>query len=91
MMSTMSDQDPKVTRSYSRPDQQPIQRTVGKRVAPPAGVLPNPAARAAMTANAQYITRAPKGIFFYKNHEEMNRDRERWTIDAVIARQTERG
>jgi hypothetical protein len=44
-----------------------------------------------MTANARYITRAPKGIFFYKNHEEMIRDRERWTIDAVIARQTERG
>ena len=55
------------------------------------GVLPTPEARAAMTANAQYITRAPKGIFFYKNHEEMIRDRERWTIDAVIARQIERG
>ena len=44
-----------------------------------------------MTANAHYFTRAPKGIFFYKNHEEMTRDRERWTIDAMIARQTERG
>jgi len=53
--------------------------------------LPSPEARAAMTANAHYITRAPKGIFFYKNHEEMIRDRERWTIDAMIARQTERG
>ena len=91
MMSTMSDQDPKVTRSAIHPDQQPIQRTIGKRVPPPAGVLPSPEARAAMTANANYSTRAPKGIFFYKNHEEMTRDRERWTIDAMIARQTERG
>ena len=46
---------------------------------------------AAMTANARYLTRAPKGIFFYKNHEEMIRDRERWTIEAMLARQAERG
>jgi len=91
MMRIMSDQNPKVTRSFIQPDQQPIQRTVGKRVTPPPGALPTAEARAAMTANAQYITRAPKGIFSYKNHEEMIRDRERWTIDAVIARQTERG
>jgi len=43
-----------------------------------------------MTANAQYRTRAPKGLYFYKNHEEMARDRERWTLDAMLARQTER-
>jgi hypothetical protein len=91
MMPAMSAQDPKVTQPPIQPDQQPIQRTVGKRVPLPPGVLPSPEARAAMTANARYITRAPKGIFFYKNHEEMIRDRERWTIDAVIARQTERG
>ena len=91
MMRFMSDQNPSATRSFIQPDQQPIQRTIGKRVAPPPGTLPNPEARAAMTANARYLTRAPKGIFFYKNHEEMIRDRERWTIDAVIARQTQRG
>jgi hypothetical protein len=91
MMVTMSDQNTKATRSSIQPDQQPIQRTIGKRVTPPSWALPSPEARAAMTANARYITRAPKGIFFYKNHEEMIRDRERWTIDAVIARQTERG
>jgi hypothetical protein len=91
MMRTMSTQDPKVTPSPIQPDQQPIQRTVGKRVTPPPGVLPSPEARAAMTANARYITRAPKGIFFYKNHDEMIRDRERWTIDAIVARQLERG
>lgn len=91
MMQAMSDQNPKATPSPIPLDQQPIQWIVGKRVSPPPGVLPSPEARAAMTANAHYITRAPKGIFFYKNHDEMIRDRERWTIDAVIARQTERG
>lgn len=91
MMGTMADQNPKVTRPPAPPDQQPIQRTIGKRVTPPPGVLPTPEARAAMTANSRYLTRAPKGIFFYRNHDEMTRDRERWTIDAVIARQIERG
>ena len=91
MMRLMSDQNPSATRSFIQPDQQPIQRTIGKRVARPPGTLSSAEARAAMTANARYLTRAPKGIFFYKNHEEMIRDRERWTIDAVIARQTQRG
>lgn len=90
-MPTMSNQNPKVPASSVQPDQQPIQRTIGKRITPPPGVLPSVEARAAMTANARYLTRAPKGIFFYKNHEEMTRDRERWTINAMIARQTERG
>lgn len=43
-----------------------------------------------MAANARYITRAPKGIFFYSNHEDMIRDREQWTIDAIVAKQRER-
>jgi len=63
-------------------DQQPIQRTIGKRVTPPPGTLPTREARSAMTSNARYLTRAPKEIFFYKNHDEMIQDRERWTIDA---------
>ena len=71
-------------------DQQPIQRVIGKRVTPPSGTLPSAAARAAMTANARYRTRAPKGIFFYQTHDEMLRDRERWTVDAIVARQRER-
>jgi len=85
----MSDSNTKTT-SFVPADQQPIKRTIGKRVTPPPGELPSLEARAAMTANAQFRTRAPKGIFFYKNHDEMIRDRERWTIEAVIARQTER-
>jgi hypothetical protein len=85
----MRDSNPKTT-SFVPADQQPIQRTIGKRVTPPVGALPSRDFRAAMTANAHYRTRAPKGIFFYENHDEMIRDRERWTIEAVIARQTER-
>jgi hypothetical protein len=72
-------------------DQQPIQRVVGKRVTPLRGVLPNAKARAAMSANARYLTKVPKGIFLYESHDQMIRDRERWTLDAVLARQAERG
>ncbi len=70
-------------------DQQPIGRVVGRRLNPLPGQLPSAAARAAMTANARYRTRAPKGIFFYASHEEMIRDRERWTLERVIIRQKE--
>jgi hypothetical protein len=73
---------------FISPDQQPIQRVVGKRTPPPAGALPSVAARAAMTANARYRTRAPKGIFFYENHEQMIRDRDRWTVEAIVAEQS---
>jgi hypothetical protein len=75
---------------FVSPDQQPIQRVVGKRTPPPAGTLPSVAARAAMTANARYRTRAPKGIFFYDNHEQMIRDRDRWTIEAIVAKHDDR-
>jgi hypothetical protein len=44
-----------------------------------------------MSANARYLIRVPKGIIFYQSHQEMIRDRERWTLDAVLARQAERG
>lgn len=43
-----------------------------------------------MDANLQYRTRAPKGVFFHASHEEMERDRERWTLEVVAARQRER-
>ena len=42
--------------------------------------------RAAMTRNARYRTRAPKGVFFYASHEEMAADRLRWTIDLMVER-----
>jgi hypothetical protein len=40
-----------------------------------------------MTQMAQYLTRAPKGVFRYTSHEEANRDRERWQLAAVLATQ----
>ncbi|MHB8812382.1 MAG: hypothetical protein ACYDAE_03875 [Steroidobacteraceae bacterium] len=68
-------------------DQQPIGRAVGKRVAAPPGTAHSAAARSAMDANARYRTRAPKGLFFYESHEQMARDRERWTVEAIVLKQ----
>ena len=65
-------------------------RVVGRRSPPPPGELPSKVARAAMTQMAQYRTRAPKGVFHYKNHEEANRDRDRWLTEAIKAKQAER-
>jgi hypothetical protein len=68
-------------------DQQPTQRVVGKRLSRPPGQAPDAAARAAMQANARYPTRVPKGVFRYSCHEEMTRDRERWTLEAIVEKQ----
>jgi hypothetical protein len=76
--------------SQPDPDQQPIQRVIGRRVSPPSGGFPSAEIRAAMDANLLYRTRVPKGIFIYKNHEEMARDRELWTLEAMLARQSDR-
>jgi hypothetical protein len=73
----------------TNPDQQPIQRTVGKRTSREGQPLTGPARaadRAAMTQNARYLTRAPKGVFYYASHEEMAADRLRWTIDLMAER-----
>jgi len=43
-----------------------------------------------MTQMAQYKTRAPKGVFHYKSHEEANRDRDRWQTEAIVVKQSER-
>ena len=59
-------------------------RVVGKRQRPAAGKPPSPEAREAMTRMAQYLTRAPKGVFIYRSHEEANRDRERWLIESMV-------
>ena len=42
--------------------------------------------RARMDAMAQYRTRVPKGVFFYASHEEMEADRVRWIVDAMLAK-----
>jgi hypothetical protein len=43
-----------------------------------------------MTRMAQYLTRAPKGIFRYRSQAAMEADRLRWTVDAVVAKTTHR-
>jgi len=67
-------------------DQQPIQRTVGRRQARDGRPL-TAEDRAAMTANARYVTRAPKGVYRYRTADEMNADRQRWLVDAIVDRQ----
>ena len=37
-----------------------------------------------MTGLAHYRTRAPKGVFIYRSAEEMESDRLRWTVDAIV-------
>jgi hypothetical protein len=68
-------------------DQQPIQRTVGRRQARDGRPL-TAEDRAAMAGNARYRTRAPKGVFIYASHAEMQADRERWTVDLMVHRQS---
>ncbi|HEX6268111.1 MAG TPA: hypothetical protein VFZ81_14600 [Burkholderiales bacterium] len=77
--------------SAKRPDQQPIARVVGRRAEPPLGALPSPARRKALDSLARRLTRVPKGVIRYANHEEMIRDRERWTIEAIVAIDRARG
>lgn len=43
-----------------------------------------------MDTNARHLTRAPKGLIFYQNHDQMIRDREQWTVEAIVQKQSER-
>jgi hypothetical protein len=61
-------------------------RVVGRRRPPPPGLPPPRASREALTKMAAYRTRAPKGVFVYRSHEEANADRERWIVEAVVAK-----
>lgn len=65
--------------------QQPIRRTVGRRLSRDGQPL-TPADRAAMAQLARYRTRAPKGVFIYHSAEDMDADRSRWTVDAMVER-----
>lgn len=65
--------------------QQPIHRTVGRRRSRDGQAL-SAEDRAAMTQLARYRTRAPKGIYIYYSAEEMDADRLRWTVDAIVER-----
>ena len=77
--------------SSGPPDQQPIARTIGQRTQAPIGAPPSREARAAMDSLANRVTRSPKGLFRYKSHDEMARDRERWETEAIVAQQRARG
>lgn len=70
-------------------NQQPIGLTVGRR-RPRDGAKPDPRARALMTQMARYRTRAPKGVFVYGSHEEMEADRVRWLVQAMVEKVTRR-
>ena len=65
--------------------QQRIRRTVGRRLSRDGQPL-TPADRAAMAQLARYRTRAPKGVFIYHSAEEMDADRLRWRVDAIVER-----
>lgn len=69
------------------PNQQPIQRTVGRRRTRAGEAPPSAEDRAALATLARYRTRAPKGVYIYYSAEEMDRDRLRWTVDAIVERQ----
>ena len=61
-------------------------RVVGRRGRPPVGEPPSAEAQRAHASLLQYRTRAPKGIFIYRSHEEMEADRLRWTVEAMVER-----
>jgi hypothetical protein len=59
-------------------------RVVGRRVRPPPGEPPTADARAALDSFAARLTAAPKGVFRYRSHEEMDEDRTLWTVEAMV-------
>ena len=59
-------------------------RVVGRRSPPPLGQPPSAQARAALATLVQHRTSATKGIFIYRSHEEMDADRLRWTVQAIV-------
>ena len=73
------------------PDEQPIARTVGRRKRAPVGAPPSAEARAALDTWAKRLTRAPKGVFRYASHADMERDSSRWRVQAIVDTQRRRG
>lgn len=73
------------------PDQQPIARTVGRRRQAPVGTPPSAESRAALDTWANRLTRAPKGVFRYASHAEMERDSSLWRMQAIVETQRRRG
>lgn len=67
-------------------DEADFKRIAGRRQPPTPGQPPSAPAREAMARMANYLTRAPKGVFIYRSHEEANRDQEAWLVEAMVAR-----
>ena len=63
--------------------QQPIGRVIGRR-RPRDGRALTASDRDRMTSMAQYRTRAPKGVFIYDSHADMEADRLRWLVEAMV-------
>jgi hypothetical protein len=61
-------------------------QVIGRRQRPPIGEPPTEEAQRAHASLLQYRTRAPKGVFLYDNHEQMDADRLRWTVEAMVDR-----
>ena len=74
-----------------RPEEERFLRVVGKRLPAPAFQPPPPETRAALNAMADFVTRSPKGVFRYASHADANEARERWLVDAMIARRASHG
>ena len=58
-------------------------RVVGKRRRPTIGEPPTLEARRIMDALPRSGVNAPKGVFFYRSHEEANRDWDKWLANAM--------
>ena len=74
------------THHDNTPDnQQPINHTAGnRRVRRLGDGMPSEAERDAMDLLSNYRTCVPKGVFIYHNHQEMDDDRIRWTVDKMV-------
>ncbi len=48
--------------------------------------MPDASSRAVMVQVARYRTRAPRGVFVYGSHQEMEADRMRWLVEAMVDR-----
>jgi hypothetical protein len=73
------------TDSIDTVNDETFRRIVGKRTQAHGPGVRQETVRA-LTEMAQYVTRAPKGVFRYQTHEQANLDRERWTVDAMQVR-----
>jgi hypothetical protein len=65
-------------------NQQPISRVVGRPDAPDIRPLTREE-REMMDRHRPKETRAPKGVFIYRSHQEMDADRQQWLLDLMTA------